>query len=406
MLDDWLVSDKAGYLEKISTLVMVLTGIVVGLNPFPHMTTIHDTCYYLALLLGVFYIVKKRGYGFIKTPLTLPVAVFTFWVFLGLFWALDSENSIHDFRSHLLEYIALFAIIVTFFNSPRKLTLLGWIVVLSVAISSAIGLFKFYISGGAPLMSRFVVPASSSPPGPVGVMAMYAVLFSLQLLRLEKSYLLKFLLLSCLFVVAATALSVQSRALVVALPCIFMLFLGHNKKLLVLGLIIAIAIGGFTMTKLRKNPTRTNYSPRLTINYIAYLVFKEHPIKGIGFGIDTFGNNKFIDHEALRKQVPQKIRNETTIISSPHNMWMSMLLRNGVVGFGLFAFILYRAGVMCWRITRDINYHLWGYFLASTFSLFLIYGLFNVVFMHFMETLMCVSFSSAAVIYQKTLEDS
>ncbi|MCD6153906.1 MAG: hypothetical protein J7J07_08375, partial [Syntrophobacterales bacterium] len=79
--------------------VPILMGIFIFFNPFPHTTAIKEICFYSSFFIVLILIYfKKIDFSF-KSPLTLPFALFTAWVFIGLFFALDKENSIHDFRA-------------------------------------------------------------------------------------------------------------------------------------------------------------------------------------------------------------------------------------------------------------------------------------------------------------------
>ncbi len=392
----------------VSTAIFVLTSAVIALNPFPHTTTIYEICYYLALTLSFFYFGRKRELTFLRNPLTLPVAIFTFWAFVSLFGALDIKTSVHDFNGHLLKYIALFAMLVTFANTKKRLKILAWLVVVSVTISSAHGLYIFYVKLGQHFTRRFILSDPEYPVGPVGVMAMYAFLFGLTLCRLEKSRLLRFCLILCLTVLGVSVFAVQSRAILLAMPLVFVVMFWGNKKLLVVFLVLALGVGLFTMKRLRGNPLKVSYSPRLTINYVAFLVFKEHPIKGIGFGINTFGNPKFIDHESYRKRVPENIRS-SAVISSPHDMYMGMAIRTGLPGLLLYLYILFVSLKMCVKVvsyTNDNSVKLWGYCAGSCLTLIIIYGCFNVVFLRFIEVLLCLSFSFIAICYAMTFKES
>lgn len=406
MSDLKMISDNKQS-NRVSTAIFVLISAVITLNPFPHTTTIYEICYYLALALSFFYFGRKRELTFLRNPLTLPVAIFTFWAFVSLFGALDIKTSIHDFNGHLLKYIALFAMLVTFTNTKKRLKILAWLVVISVTISSAHGLYIFYVKLGHHFTRRFILSDPEYPVGPVGIMAMYAFLFSLTLCRLEKSRLLRFCLTICLAVLGVTVFAVQSRAIMLAMPLVFVVMFWGNKKLLTVFLIIALGAGLFTMDKFRGNPFTASYSPRLTINYIAFLVFKERPIKGIGFGINTFGNSKFIDHESYRKRVPESIRS-SAVVSSPHDMYMGMAVRTGLPGLLLYLYILFVSLKMCMKVVScagDNNVRLWGYCAGSCLTLIIIYGCFNVVFLRFIEVLLCLSFSFASICYTMTSEE-
>ena len=87
--------------------VPVLIGIFIFFNPFPHTTAFKEICYYTAVFFTIILVSSKKTNFDFKSPLILPFGLFVFWAFIGLFFALDKKNSIHDFYSHLLRYIIL-----------------------------------------------------------------------------------------------------------------------------------------------------------------------------------------------------------------------------------------------------------------------------------------------------------
>jgi O-antigen ligase len=116
---------------------------------------------------------------------------------------------------------------------------------------------------------------------------------------------------------------------------------------------------------------------------------------GIGFGFDTFGDPKFIDHKHYLDQVPKEILNDAGVISSPHNEWLGMMVRTGLVGFCLFFAIYIRALNMSFRLitaSENDEANMWGRVGGACLVAIGIYGFFNVVSMHFLEMLVCVSF--------------
>lgn len=365
------------------------------INPFPHLTTIREIGYYGACLCFGVVLIKDKDFSALRTPLLVPVSLFTFWAFVGLFSALDLETGIHDFRSHLLEYIVLFILYVSFFKDTKNVRLLAWLLVISVSVSSVQELYLWYVKMGHPWYTRMTISNHQSPVGPVGFMAFYAIIMALYLSIFDKKLFSRCVLSVCMLVLFATVFAVQTRAILLAMPIVFVAMFWDRKKFLVFFLLLAICMGAITMTKFRGNPLRTNYSPRLTINYISMLVLKEHPLLGIGFGIDSFGNPGIIDHEQYRAQVPVAIRSDVQV-TSQHSMWMGIATRMGVVGFLVFGIIWAVFLRMCNRVIRyskESEVRFLGRVGIGLFLFFSIYGLFNVVFMHFLETLMCIMFA-------------
>jgi hypothetical protein len=141
--------------KVLNLSVPVLMGIFIFFNPFPHTTSIKEICFYGAVIIVLILICFKKIDFSLKSPLTLPFALFIAWVFIGLFFALDKGNSLHDFRAHLLKYLAIYYILVNFFNSRKRLIILSWIIIISVTIFSIGGLTYFYVILKNPISTRF-----------------------------------------------------------------------------------------------------------------------------------------------------------------------------------------------------------------------------------------------------------
>ena len=123
-------------LDWLNKSILVLMGIFIFFNPFPHSTAVKEICFYLSVVIFLFlFFFKKNDFSF-KTPFMLPFGLFVIWAFLGLFFALDKKNSIHDFYSHLLRYIILYYILINFVRSKKSLVGLSWIVIISSSIFS------------------------------------------------------------------------------------------------------------------------------------------------------------------------------------------------------------------------------------------------------------------------------
>ena len=85
--------------EILNKSIPVLMGIFIFFNPFPHTTSIKEICFYLFVVIVLVLLSFKKTTLSLKSPLLLPLGLFVFWAFLGLFFAVNKENSIHDFFS-------------------------------------------------------------------------------------------------------------------------------------------------------------------------------------------------------------------------------------------------------------------------------------------------------------------
>lgn len=388
--------------ERVMTFLILVN---IALNPFPHTTSIREVSYYSAVALLIFYFYRYHDWRVLKTPLALPIALFTGWAFVGLFWALDVSASAHDIRSHLLKYIVLFLLLTIFFNSRAKIRLLFWSIIVSVVISGFHDMYFFYVVGKNTFLTRMAIPYHQLPVGPLGFMALFAIALVVHLLRTGEGFWGKCILIVCSGGLFLILFVTQMRSLMVALPFVIVALFWDNKKLLLAVMLIVIFCLYFFSTQLRSFENEVSETDRLTINYMSLLLIKQHPITGIGFSMQTPGNNKLIDYEALRAQVPQKLKNKTVEYSSPHNMWLGLAVRLGLAGLSFFIFIFIVGARMCFAgIKQHDNreLRLTGQLCLCLLVLFSVYGLFNEVFMHFLEALLCILFAIITLLYRET----
>jgi O-antigen ligase len=107
---------------------------------------------------------------------------------------------------------------------------------------------------------------------------------------------------------------------------------------------------------------------------------------GIGFGMETYGNGKFINLDAYSQKIPKKYRGH--IHSDPHSMLFSVAVRTGLIGLGLFLYVLFayfRMGLDCSRNGDDIYFKQWGRSLIAALVTLLVIGFFEPFFSHVPE---------------------
>ena len=394
--------DIAGFeLSKfLEQSVPVLMGIFLFFNPFPHTTAIKEISFYSSVLIILTLIILQKKKFIYKTPLLQPFSLFILWAFIGIFFAINKKNSIHDFYSHLLRYIILYYILTNFFYSKKRLVFLSWIIIISASIFIAGGMFYDYLILGKKISSRFgLFPQASI--NVIGVISVFAFTLSLNNLLNEEHLFFKVFcpfLLSIFFI--GLLLSKTRSAIIALFLSVAVLSFNKNKLgVAVLSLmLIAIAIAKSPDTTIIKQLIhRINISKG--VNYISYEIIKEYPIFGIGFGLQTYGSLDLIKY---KKRTPQKYQ-ETAIIADPHNMVMDITVRLGVVGLAIFFYIIFVFFKMCWDIIKygkDNFIKNWGYCLAAAFIAVSVIGLFQPIFSHMPEVVICTIFSMTTIVWR------
>jgi len=360
--------------EKIFNIlnlgVPILMGIFLFFVPFPHTTAIKEICFYLSIFIVILLIFLKKGSFSFRSPLTLPFALFTAWVFVGLFFALYKENSIHDFYAHLLKYLAIYYILINFFSSRKRLIILSWIIIISAGIFSIGGLVYFYVILKNPISTRLGFSHMMNITL-IGFVTIFAMLLSLRQFRLETNWYRKAILVVCLLGTStATYLTMSRGSLMAAFIALIVFFVKRNRLSVVFLIIFSlIVVTSVPVLKSRLSFSTALKDIRVGINLTTLEIIKDYPIIGIGFGMETYGYSDFIDLAKYNAKIPPQYQ-QKTVVRSPHNSFADVAVRAGVVGLALFLFIYFSFIRLGWNIIRygkDDFIKEWGICIIAAF---------------------------------------
>ena len=382
--------------------VPILMGIFIFFNPFPHTTTIKETCFYGSVIIVLILICfKKIDFSF-KSPLTLPFALFTAWAFIGLFFALDKEGSIHDFRAHLLKYIVFYYILINFFNSRKRLVSLSWVIVISATIFSIGEIYYFYFMLGNSFSVKLVPGLNEISVNQIGFITVTAAIFSLYHIITVNNLYVKIISFTSLLPLCVLSVLTQTRSTAFAMFLSVIILCFKNKKVMVvcLGIIlIGICISPLKNRFIYINPIT---DLRLDINRTTFEIIKDFPIIGIGFGMETYGNRKYINLDVYNKKVPVKYRQKSIHIF-PHSILFSIAVRTGLVGFALFLCILFMSLKTCWRSIRHGKNNFikrWGICIASVLVAVIVMGIFEAWSRHVQKVVLYTALAMMTIIWE------
>jgi len=388
--------------------VLVLMGIFIFLNPFPHTTAMKEICFYSSFFIVLFLIyLKKIDFSF-KSSLTLPFVFFVIWVFIGLFFALDKENSIHDFRAHLLKYLVIYYILINFFNSRKRLIGLSWVIITSATIFSIGEIYYFYFMLGNSLSTKLATGLTEIPVNWVGYITVTAIIFSLHYIITNNNLQIKIISLISLFPLCALSVLTQARSTALALFLSVIILCFKNKKVLISCLVILLIVVAMTPLKNRFIHADLISGLRLPTHLTTVEIIRDYPIVGIGFGIETYGNEKYVNLKKYKERVPAKYR-RGPLLNDPHSMMFSIAVRTGIVGFALFLYILFTSFRMCWNLIRhgkDDFIKNWGRCVAGIFVAVLVIGVFEPFFSHVPEVIFYTIFAMMTILWHLNEADS
>ena len=378
--------------------IPALMGLFIFLNPFPHTTAIKEICFYssvvMILILACF---RKLDFSF-RSPLTIPFLLFALWAFIGLFFALDKVNSIHDYQMHLLKYMVFYYILINYFHSRERLFYLSGIIIVSATLFSIGEIVYFYVILGHTLSTKLVTDLSEVAVNWVGIIALPAAIFSLHNIIVENRLYVKAVSVICLFSTFVICILTQARSIVLALFLSVIILCFKNKKIMVACLGIILISTAMTSIKDRFTNGDPISALRLDIHYVTYEIIKDYPIMGIGFGMETYGSGKYIDLAAYMKRIPEKYRGY--IYKDPHSMPFSIAVRTGLIGLVLFLYILFVSFKMSWISIRQGKDDHWGRRLVSAFVAVLVIGFFEPFFSHVPEVVFYTLLAMITIVWK------
>jgi len=336
----------------LNTLLLFLIGAHIFFNPFPQLTAIQEISFYGAVLILVILLsLRKTTFSF-KTPLTMPFILFVLWACIGLFFALNKPNTIHDIYAHLLKYLMVFFLLVNYFNSFKRFEILRNLIILSTAIFALYLPIYFYFILGKPFDVKlgYIMPWEI-PSNFMSVLTIFALLLTLNIYNFKGFKWHKIISLIPAGILIFTTLATKTRSAILALVVAVVACFIANKKMMAVFLVSFLLILSLMPVSDRFTPkdlaSKLSTDDRVNIWYTFWEIIKEHPVTGIGYGIQTYDDDNFL--QKYNQRVPAAYR-QPVPHRSPHNFYVDITVRMGFVGLAIFFFIIYRM----LRMARDI----------------------------------------------------
>lgn len=358
-----------------------MLGTFIFFNVIPHTTAIKQISFYVSLAIVIPLILFKKIDFSLKSPLNIPFLLFVIWAFIGLFFAYDKENSIHDFYAHLLKYLAVYYMLINFFNTRKGLRMLSWIIIASVTIFAIGGMIYFYYIRGQDILTNRI-DFLGMEINIIGFATLFAIALILHHITLEKkSWLVYIILCTSLFIITIVTFITQARGTLLGLILTLVVLFFKNKKIVIIFSLFLISVILFIPVKNRLTQSfnsmqfNIEVNERIMIWNTYFEMIKDYPITGIGFGMEMWKDQKLWDQYATR--VPPEW---STIMNDPHNIFVSTAVRLGVIGLVLYLYILLKFARMCWRTIkfgRDDDIKSWGLCITAAFAAYLMKGMFE-----------------------------
>jgi len=320
-----------------------LLGAFIFFNPIPHTTAVKEILFYASL--GAFLClaagrVVRPG---LRSPFSWLFLLIVLWGLAGLGFALDRGNSLHDLFVHLIKLMVLYLLLVQFFPSRRHVEWLHAVVVLSVTLFCVGGLVYYYVILGHDLTERFGHSLRYSfyemSANYMGYSTVFAASLALASALREQRRALRIGFGLCFLILVVATLLTQTRGAILALLLVIIVPLLSEKRWVLLGALILFCLGTLMATGKsdRFDARQFLHNERLGTSLMYLELVKDHPVTGIGFGMELLQQKEFL--EPYYNRVPKEYRDPAFRVS-PHSLYLDVTVRLGVVGLVLYLAVI------------------------------------------------------------------
>lgn len=374
---DGLATPRPGRIAWfLKQFVLFLVGLHIATYFFKNLTAIEEISFYGSLTAAIIWLILKREKFFFSTPFNLSFALFVLWAFTGLFFAVNKPNSIHDFYAHLLKYMALFYIISTFFCSPKKFLLLTWIIIACASLFSIGGIIYFYFILGQPWTDRFLMIEKIFIEYH-DYLIVFAFMLIMSHFSMKPGPWARIMLYTCTVALSSAILLTQTRSAMLGFVLSLLIFFHKRKAIYVLLFVLILFSFLFPFKERIGNFHNIVHNERIPTIRVFLEMIKERPVTGMGFGMRTLSDPKLL--ALYDGRLPKKDRDPLRV-PSPHNTFIDVTARTGLVGLSLYLLILatyFKAGISVARKARNAFLKRWAVGLMAAFVSFLIQSMFT-----------------------------
>ncbi len=372
-MSTWINKVRKGDVSTYLSRAMVLTlGVYIFIIPFPYRTALQEICFYSSLgLLVLLWGFRMRTISF-KTPLSDPFLLFAIWVFVSLFFSMNKENSFHDYFAYLIKDLTLFFLVYNTFSSRTNFILLTWLLIVSAGLFSIGGMIYFYGLLKMPLETRIGLPEVGLGVNYIGYVTAMAIFFAAtQFLHFRTGFGTLIAAISVAGAALATMFTV-TKGTMLGFVSLLILLIARKKVFVLVSVIVVLLILAMPVKRMFTTSTGLvdNERPMIWYNYIQMII--DHPIMGIGFGMQTYTPELLNSYEEKYYKLPQAY--------APHNTFIDVAVRCGMPGLALFLYILVafsRTGFSLIQNSQNPFIKRWALCLMALVVSYLIQGFFS-----------------------------
>lgn len=307
---------------------------------------------YLPLLFWIVKMWIERKRSLLRTPLDAPLFFYTFLVLSSILYSVDQQSTIDGIRGGYLKFVILYLVVLNNFRTIEKLRRLATAFALSFLWMASAGLYN-YAAGEGNIIGGLAA-LGNRHHNVVGMFMGGTFPFLLLLCRRDAPPVRKLfsggLIVVGLFAVFLTL----SRGTWLGALVTYLLWGRYQTWRTMLALSTAFTLLVFFFgpdsvmqrAELLKSQAGTA-SGRTPIWEVAAHLIKERPLLGYGYGPGIFTplyEKERVSHTAPEANVPHE-----------HNLFIALLIQNGIVGFLLYLWFFFGVIVLIFRAVRRLE---------------------------------------------------
>jgi O-antigen ligase len=344
--------------------------------------------FFIVGILGLMLkMASDRDFQFTGSTMDFPLLLLFTWMVLSLSWTSDLSAGIVDFIKKLYG-LTLFYLTVNLARNRRNIDIIlkVWILTGIIwSIAAIIELVDIGLAKSAILIEKYGVishwgagvrsAALAENPNKLGTILSFSLLIAFAQYAISQKRWSKIILFVAILMMLLALISTLSRttwAAVFLASILLVIWVKNIRKLITaLGitailLLFAVLTSSYRDVLLQRltgiiSPVQTpDYIPRLNIYAVGLKMFADYPLNGVGVGSFHLLARSYGSIE----------------LDAPHNIFIYMLSEFGLIGLGLFFFLIIRFMTLMTHALSKVsgNGKIVLYSLSATMAFYLLQG--------------------------------
>ncbi len=340
--------DKKGqelnlFRASIEKYLMPLLLVYLASSAWHKISTITEISLYLLFVLTAVTVARHKFTLFPHFSFDVILKVFLLWCLVTSVVSLKLDNSLHDWYKHLLVPLFILYLVAALCKTSARIQLVLRVVISSLGVLLLASMLYYYGAQHHPLSERMnVIRQTGMSINNVGIVAAIPFFAGIYFLNQAAGWRSRTgFLIIILIALTATFLSGTRWAIVgmvLPLPLIFYVL---KKRVALFLVFMSLIIGYYSPVARVLTPgaltVRVENMERPAIWHLYGLVVADHPLTGLGFGMDNYTPKLYKEYIAKLPKTERFIRHS---FYYSHNMFLDLAVRTGIPGMAIFSLLL------------------------------------------------------------------